>query len=69
MTAEVTTLPTLERTGPTCVLVAPSVVGAAPQVQAPASQAEVAVTAPSQQQSDAAMVVSKGAAQSAPPAA
>ena len=68
-TAVATTLPTLVRTGLPPALVAPSAVGAAPQVEAPASQAEVAATAPSQEQPDAATVVSEGAAQSAPPAA
>ena len=69
MTAGVTPLPTLERTGPLPVLVAPSAVGAAPQVEVPASQVEVATTAPSQEQSDAATVVYKGAAKSVPPTA
>ena len=67
--AEVTALPILERTGLPPALEVPSVVGVAPQVKAPASQAEVVVTAPSQEQPDAATVVSEGAAQSVPPMA
>ena len=68
-TTEVTPLPTLERTGLPPALVVPSVVAAVPQVEAPASQAEVAVTAPSQEQPDVAMVMSEGVAQSVPSAA
>ena len=47
-TAEVTLLPTLERTEPPLALVVPFVVGAGPQAKAPASQAEVAATVTSQ---------------------
>ena len=68
-TAEVTPPPTLERMKVPLVLVVPPVVGVAPQVEAPALQAEVAVTAPSQEQPDASTVVSEGAVQSTPPAA
>ena len=65
-TTEVTPPPTLERMELPPMLVAPSVVGMAPQVEAPASQAEVAMTVPSQEQPDAATVVSEGAAESTP---
>ena len=49
-----------ERMEPPPVLVASSVVGAAPQAEGPASPVEVAATAPSQEQPDAATVVSEG---------
>jgi len=51
------------------VLVASSMVGVAPQAEGLASPVEVAMTAPSQEQPDAATVVSKGAVQSVPPKA
>ena len=44
MATEVIPPPTLERTELPLTLVAPSVVGAVPQAEAPASQAEVAMT-------------------------
>ncbi|XP_066354909.1 uncharacterized protein [Miscanthus floridulus] len=68
-TAEVTPPPMLERTRLPPTLVAPSMVGAVPQVKAPASEAEVTMTTPSQEQSNIATVVSEGVAQSTPPAA
>ena len=69
MTAEVTPPPTLEGTETPPVLVAPPMVGTASQVEPPASQAEVAVTTPSQEQPDVATAMSEGAAQSVPPVA
>ena len=46
--AEVILPPSSEQTEPSLALVAPSTMGAAPQAKAPASQAEVAATVPSQ---------------------
>ena len=51
------------------VLVASSMVGVAPQAEGLALPVEVAMTAPRQEQPDAAMVVSEGVAESALPAA
>ena len=68
-TAEVTPSPTLEGTELSPMLVAPPVVGAVSLVEPLASQAEVAATAPSQEQPNIATVVSEGAAQSVPPRA
>ena len=67
--AEVIPPPMLERTELPLALVAPSVVGTTPQAEAPASQAEVAMTVTSQAQSYTAAVVPEEAARSVPPAA
>ena len=48
---------------------ASSMAGVAPPAGGPVSSVELSTTAPSQEQSDAGMVVSEAAAQSAPPAA
>ena len=51
------------------MLVASSMAGMAPQAEGPASPVGVAASAPSQEQPDAATVVSERAAQSMPPEA
>lgn len=65
-TVEVTRPPTSKRTELLLALVALSMVGVVPQVEAPASQAQVAMTVTSQAQPNIAMVASEEAARSVP---